>query len=237
MVKRLETSPHDPLGITDSACKNQLVMVRVQYDPFNSNIPIESMTIGKSRVARDSIAMHTSWKSNSDITCATSIGYHTQGRAMSPRQRSIDSYMHRDLTHSRNLMTPTEKGCSARAGRHELNLYGEVCLSTGLRCKEHQAGSTSLVQEQFRDQAKKYLVKSRTVQAQIKCSVQVWCSSAETGCFSERLDEIEVTPFDGDEEESVCKGYLISLHRTKLAWKNASWISTSHQIGIDPDKL
>ncbi|KZV30344.1 hypothetical protein F511_36468 [Dorcoceras hygrometricum] len=26
MVKRLETSPHDPLGITDSACKNQSIM-------------------------------------------------------------------------------------------------------------------------------------------------------------------------------------------------------------------
>ncbi|KZV44873.1 hypothetical protein F511_32905 [Dorcoceras hygrometricum] len=29
MVKRLETSPHDPLGITDSPCKNQLVMAAV----------------------------------------------------------------------------------------------------------------------------------------------------------------------------------------------------------------
>ncbi|KZV27170.1 hypothetical protein F511_24980 [Dorcoceras hygrometricum] len=45
MVKRLATSPHDPLGITDSACKNQSVMVSVQYFPFNSNIPIRSTTI------------------------------------------------------------------------------------------------------------------------------------------------------------------------------------------------
>ncbi|KZV25494.1 hypothetical protein F511_09503 [Dorcoceras hygrometricum] len=67
MVKHLETSPHDPLGITDSACKNQLVMVSVQYGPFNTYIPIRSTTIGKSRVARDPIAMHTSWRSNSDI--------------------------------------------------------------------------------------------------------------------------------------------------------------------------
>ncbi|KZV14385.1 transcription factor [Dorcoceras hygrometricum] len=36
-----------------------------------SNIPTESTTIGKSRVARDSIDMHTSWRSNSDIACAT----------------------------------------------------------------------------------------------------------------------------------------------------------------------
>ncbi|KZV40094.1 carboxyl-terminal-processing peptidase 1, chloroplastic [Dorcoceras hygrometricum] len=75
MVKRLETSPHDPLGITDSACKNQLVVVSVQYGPFNTYIPIRSTTIGKSRVARDPIAMHTSWRSNSDIASVNSIGY------------------------------------------------------------------------------------------------------------------------------------------------------------------
>ncbi|KZV35733.1 hypothetical protein F511_14088 [Dorcoceras hygrometricum] len=73
MVKRLATSPHDPLGITDIACKNQLVVVRVQYGPFNQYIPIRSTTIGKSRVVIDPIAMHTSWRSNSDIT--NNIGY------------------------------------------------------------------------------------------------------------------------------------------------------------------
>ncbi|KZV58461.1 kelch-like protein 8 [Dorcoceras hygrometricum] len=75
MVKRLATSRHDPLGITDSACQNQLVVVSVQYGPFNTYIPIGSTTIGKSRVARDPIAMHTYWRSNSDITSVTSIGY------------------------------------------------------------------------------------------------------------------------------------------------------------------
>ncbi|KZV48718.1 hypothetical protein F511_19258 [Dorcoceras hygrometricum] len=71
MVKRLATSPHDPLGITDSACNNHLVVVSVQYGPFNIYIPIRSTTIGKSRVARDPIAMHTSWRSNSDIASVT----------------------------------------------------------------------------------------------------------------------------------------------------------------------
>ncbi|KZV46021.1 hypothetical protein F511_27790 [Dorcoceras hygrometricum] len=61
--------------ITDSACKNQLVVVSVQYGPFNPYIPIRSTTIGKSRVAKDPIAMHTSWRSNSDIASVTSIGY------------------------------------------------------------------------------------------------------------------------------------------------------------------
>ncbi|KZV31471.1 exportin 1 [Dorcoceras hygrometricum] len=73
MVKRLATSPHDPLGITDSACKNQSVVVSVQYGPFNPYIPIRSTTIGKSRVAIDPIAMHTSWRSNSDIASATRV--------------------------------------------------------------------------------------------------------------------------------------------------------------------
>ncbi|KZV43246.1 putative serine/threonine-protein kinase NAK [Dorcoceras hygrometricum] len=45
MVKRLATSPHDPLGITDSACKNQLVVVSVRYGPFNPYIPIRSTII------------------------------------------------------------------------------------------------------------------------------------------------------------------------------------------------
>ncbi|KZV07071.1 hypothetical protein F511_45440 [Dorcoceras hygrometricum] len=45
MVKRLATSPHDPLGITDSACKNQSVVVNVPYGPFNPYIPIRSTTI------------------------------------------------------------------------------------------------------------------------------------------------------------------------------------------------
>ncbi|KZV40762.1 triacylglycerol lipase [Dorcoceras hygrometricum] len=71
MVKRLATSPHDPLGITDSACKNHLVVVSVQYGPFNTYIPIRSTTIGKSRVAIDPINMHTSWRSNSDIASVT----------------------------------------------------------------------------------------------------------------------------------------------------------------------
>ncbi|KZV45758.1 putative disease resistance protein-like [Dorcoceras hygrometricum] len=62
-------------SITDSACKNQLVVVSVQYGPFNPYIPIRSTTIGKSRVAIDPIAMHTSWRSNSDIASVTSIGY------------------------------------------------------------------------------------------------------------------------------------------------------------------
>ncbi|KZV30535.1 hypothetical protein F511_44521 [Dorcoceras hygrometricum] len=45
MVKRLATSPHYPLGITDSVYKNQSVMVSVQYGPFNTYIPIRSTTI------------------------------------------------------------------------------------------------------------------------------------------------------------------------------------------------
>ncbi|KZV45940.1 translation initiation factor IF-2, chloroplastic-like [Dorcoceras hygrometricum] len=63
------------LGITDSACKKQLVVVSVRYGPFNPYIPIRSTTIGKSRVAIDPIAMRTSWRSKSDITSVTSIGY------------------------------------------------------------------------------------------------------------------------------------------------------------------
>ncbi|KZV43742.1 RING finger protein [Dorcoceras hygrometricum] len=45
VTQRLATSPNDPLGITESACKNQLVVVSVQYSPFNPYISIRSTTI------------------------------------------------------------------------------------------------------------------------------------------------------------------------------------------------
>ncbi|KZV37627.1 Cysteine-rich receptor-like protein kinase [Dorcoceras hygrometricum] len=108
MVKRLATSPHDPLGIIDSACKNQSVMVSVQYGPFNTNIPIRSTTIGKSRVARDPITMHTSWRSNSDIACVTSIGYPRTRASGESSTTKYRLHMLRDLTQSRHLMTLTE---------------------------------------------------------------------------------------------------------------------------------
>ncbi|KZV52755.1 triacylglycerol lipase [Dorcoceras hygrometricum] len=66
------------LVITDSACKNQLVVFSVQYGPFNPYIPIRSTTIGKSRVAKDPIAMHTSWRSNSDIASVTRTNQYNQ---------------------------------------------------------------------------------------------------------------------------------------------------------------
>ncbi|KZV38255.1 hypothetical protein F511_13579 [Dorcoceras hygrometricum] len=75
IMVRASSNITDPLGITNSACKNQLVMVSVQYGPFNPYIPIRSTTIGKSRVGKDPIAMRTSWRSNSDIASVTSIGY------------------------------------------------------------------------------------------------------------------------------------------------------------------
>ncbi|KZV38939.1 hypothetical protein F511_17015 [Dorcoceras hygrometricum] len=64
-------------------------MVSVQYGLFNPYIPIRSTTIGKSRVAKDPIAMHTSWRSNSDIASVTRKRHLTVGggryRQSSPR--------------------------------------------------------------------------------------------------------------------------------------------------------
>ncbi|KZV19698.1 hypothetical protein F511_33310 [Dorcoceras hygrometricum] len=115
MVKRLATSPHDPLGITDSACKNQSVVVSVQYGPFNPYIPIRSTTIGKSRVARDPIAMHTSWRSNSartnqynqDLGLIHSInGNHLE----SPNEGSSIDHQVTIYLHAQNItMLPTNE--------------------------------------------------------------------------------------------------------------------------------
>ncbi|KZV38909.1 hypothetical protein F511_35772 [Dorcoceras hygrometricum] len=85
--------------ITDSACKNQLVVVSVQYGPFNTYIPIRSTTIGKSRVARDPIAMHTSWRSNSDIASVTSIGYPRM-RASGESSTTKHRLLHASGSHS-----------------------------------------------------------------------------------------------------------------------------------------
>ncbi|KZV58453.1 carboxyl-terminal-processing peptidase 1, chloroplastic [Dorcoceras hygrometricum] len=85
---------HDPLGITDSAFKNQLVIFSVQYGPFNTYIPIRSTIIGKSRVARDPITMHISRRSNSDIACVTSIGYprtKASGESSTTKHRLLDA--------------------------------------------------------------------------------------------------------------------------------------------------
>ncbi|KZV28065.1 hypothetical protein F511_02151 [Dorcoceras hygrometricum] len=94
-------TPKSCLRITDSAYKNQFVVVSVQYGPFNPYIPIRSTTIGKSRVSKDPIAMHTSWISNSDIASVTSIGYPR----MSASGESSTT-MHRLLHASRSHQIP-----------------------------------------------------------------------------------------------------------------------------------
>ncbi|KZV48087.1 beta-galactosidase 6-like [Dorcoceras hygrometricum] len=126
MVKRLATSRHDPLGINDSACKNQLVVVSVQYGPFNTYIPIRSTTIGKSRVARDPITMNTSWRSNSDIASVTRLIGRLGRAGRAPRPRSSRTSAALVAHVGRPPAAPTRTGCttsrmeaplSLRAGR------------------------------------------------------------------------------------------------------------------------
>ncbi|KZV30309.1 hypothetical protein F511_17191 [Dorcoceras hygrometricum] len=106
------------LGITDSACKNQLVVVSVQYGPFNPYIPIRSTTIGKSRVAKDPIAMHKSWRSNSDIASVTSIGYPR----MSASGES-STMMHRLLHASRSHPIPPPNDPKTNQYNQDLGLF------------------------------------------------------------------------------------------------------------------
>ncbi|KZV19307.1 hypothetical protein F511_23804 [Dorcoceras hygrometricum] len=64
---------------------------------------------------------------------------HAQGRAVNPRQRSIDSYMHRDLTQPRHLMTPTESSTRSVLGKCvylvtlAMSLFDlqDVCIAIG----------------------------------------------------------------------------------------------------------
>ncbi|KZV57385.1 coiled-coil domain-containing protein 94 [Dorcoceras hygrometricum] len=97
--KASTTSPHDPLGITDSAWKNQSVMVSIQYDPFKSNIPIRSTTIGITDSAWKNQSVMVSiqydpFKSNIPIRSTTidSIGYpHTRasGKSSTTKHRLL----------------------------------------------------------------------------------------------------------------------------------------------------
>ncbi|KZV36531.1 hypothetical protein F511_21880 [Dorcoceras hygrometricum] len=134
MVKRLATSPHDPLGITDSACKNQSVVVSVLYGPFNPYIPIRSTTIGKSRVARDPIAMHTSWRSNSDIASVTSTGYPR----MSASGESSTT-MHRLLHASGSHPIPTPGDPKTNQYNQDLGLFHST---NGNHLESPKEGST-----------------------------------------------------------------------------------------------
>ncbi|KZV24079.1 hypothetical protein F511_41745 [Dorcoceras hygrometricum] len=131
-VRSLATSPHDFLCITDSACKNKLVVVSVQYGPFYTYIPIRSTIIGKSRVAIDPIAMHTSWRSNSDIVSVTRVSmtfrvvrtnqynqdlgliHSTNGNHLeSPNEgSSIDHQVTIHLHAQKITMFPTNETCS-----------------------------------------------------------------------------------------------------------------------------
>ncbi|KZV36822.1 hypothetical protein F511_03546 [Dorcoceras hygrometricum] len=137
MVKRLATSPHDPLGITDSACKNQLVVVSVQYGPFNPYIPIRSTTIGKSRVAIDPIAMHTSWRSNSDIASVTSIGYPRMS-ASGESSTTMHRLLHASGSHpiptpyDPNYLTLRKLISSSRAFLLSCALYLQIILFSGI---------------------------------------------------------------------------------------------------------
>ncbi|KZV30261.1 hypothetical protein F511_38844 [Dorcoceras hygrometricum] len=72
------------LGITDSACKNQLVVVSVQYGPFNTYIPIRSTTIGKPIYLK-----HIQYSGQRFITLLSpqiALDIHAYKRAVNPRQ-------------------------------------------------------------------------------------------------------------------------------------------------------
>ncbi|KZV35855.1 hypothetical protein F511_32029 [Dorcoceras hygrometricum] len=102
-------------------------MVSVQYGPFNPYIPIRSTTIGKSRVAKDPIAMHTSWRSNSDIASVTSIGYPR----MSASGESSTT-MHRLLHASGSHPIPTPYDSKVVVPKKSNAIIGVV--TTGFEC-------------------------------------------------------------------------------------------------------
>ncbi|KZV21307.1 hypothetical protein F511_06134 [Dorcoceras hygrometricum] len=121
MVKRLATSPHDPLGITDSACKNQSVVVSVQYGPFNPYIPIRSMTIGKSRVAIDPIVV----LNRRNLRTGTHASYNKPDATIQS-QLSSRNLSSRKLS-SRNLSSRKLSSRNPRNAAFQLNETTSCC--------------------------------------------------------------------------------------------------------------
>ncbi|KZV34386.1 hypothetical protein F511_29883 [Dorcoceras hygrometricum] len=143
MVKCLATSRHDPLGITDSACKNQLVVVSAQYCPFNTYIPTRSTTIGKSRVAKDPIAMYTSGQRFIHYYPSDSIGY--------PRMRASgesSTTKHRLLHASGSHPIPPPNDPKPENSKHSW-------LKNKLDKDKAKAGSKSFVPNQPRRNSRK----------------------------------------------------------------------------------
>ncbi|KZV35670.1 thioredoxin family protein [Dorcoceras hygrometricum] len=76
----------------------------------------KSTTLGKSRVAVDPIAMHTSWRSNSDIASVTSIGYPRMS-ASGESSTTMHRLLHASGSHP--IPTPYDPKSSRQTGQSE----------------------------------------------------------------------------------------------------------------------
>ncbi|KZV20374.1 hypothetical protein F511_40458 [Dorcoceras hygrometricum] len=125
------------IPFTDSSCKNQLVVVSVQYGPFYTYIPIRSTTIGKSRVAIDPIAMHTSWRSNSDIASVTSIGYprmRASGESSTTKHRLLHASGPHPIPPPSDPNAPAELSSSADCD----DIIADVIIADSRSCTSSQ---------------------------------------------------------------------------------------------------
>ncbi|KZV47956.1 ribonuclease E [Dorcoceras hygrometricum] len=216
MVRASSNIIHDPLGITDSACKNQLVVVSVQYGPFNPYIPIRSTTIGKSRVVIDPIAMRTSWRSNSDITSVTRTPVKTDRFAPQhdPLGITVSACKNQLVVVSVQYgpFNPYIPIRSTTIGKSRVAI-DPIAMRTSWRSNSDITSVTSIGYPRMSASGESSTTMHRLLHASgshpiptpYDPNVQVWCSSAESSCSSERLNELDVTPVDGDKEES-CLG-------------------------------
>ncbi|KZV53592.1 3-hydroxyisobutyryl-CoA hydrolase-like protein 2, mitochondrial-like [Dorcoceras hygrometricum] len=108
-----------------------------QYGPFNPYIPIRSTTIGKSRVTKDPIAMHTSWRSNSDITSVTS--------QLLIRRSPIVSRCFSNLVGARRLDASKPPAAAVCGGPHIRVRLGALCRAMACAIAVHGRTITSLV--------------------------------------------------------------------------------------------
>ncbi|KZV27479.1 hypothetical protein F511_16282 [Dorcoceras hygrometricum] len=208
-------------GITDSACKNQSIMVSVQYGPFNTYIPIRSTTIGKSRVDRDPITMHTSWRSNSDIMCVTRadlgelVKLHPQKVLTN---KSVDTYIKKNLG---------------------VGLAGETSNVSGTTASEQKSTRESLMS--FTNRAEKEAdEKKKTEKKAVEARSQADPAKSKSGTGSDedsfpllRLKKgggkrkFVVESSDSESTVSIPPVLIMKRHRTKRRKKTEKLAATN----------
>ncbi|KZV22168.1 hypothetical protein F511_27338 [Dorcoceras hygrometricum] len=199
-----------------------------EYGPFNAYIPIRSTTIGKSRVAKDPITMHTSWRSNSDIASVTSIGYprmRASGESSTTKHRLLHASGPHPIPPPNDpkieKRKPKEFGQKAAQSRHirvscSLDRFDGGSTEPDLSSAHNQSNLTTCntVADQIESEKEKTRradynrskVKIRSAQSWIRCEEKI----------SSELDKLRRAKSDLRSTEAEQRNQMYSAHMLKV---------------------